>query len=143
MTKAANDVNRSRRMSRAIHQIAALSLKNGHFKDPRLEFVTITDVRMTGDLQHADIFWTTIDEEEEYLSAQALKRVTGKIRSAIGKQLGTRLTPTINFVHDDLEVNVEDAEDLLAKAQLADAKLQKTRQNAKYAGDENPYRESL
>ena len=60
-------------------------------KDPRLGFVTITDVRMTGDGQQASVFYTVMgDEKQRDDTAAALQSATGIIRSEVGKQLGTR-----------------------------------------------------
>ncbi len=70
-------------------------------KDPRLGFVTVTDVRVTGDLQHASVFYTVLgDEEARADSAAALASAKGLIRSEVGKQTGIRLTPTLEFIAD-------------------------------------------
>ena len=93
---------RAGKVSERIQQIIARRLEKG-LRDPRLGFVTITDVRVTGDLQHASIFYTVYGTEEEQTdSAAALKAATGMLRSEVGKQLGTRLTPTLEFIHDEL-----------------------------------------
>ena len=56
-------------------------------KDPRLGFVTITDVRLTGDSQDATVFYTVLGSEEEQASTTAaLRSATGLIRSEVGKQ---------------------------------------------------------
>jgi ribosome-binding factor A len=63
-------------------------------KDPRLGFVTITDVRLTGDSQDATVFYTVLGSDEDQAStAAALRSATGLIRSEVGKQLGLRFTP--------------------------------------------------
>ena len=70
-------------------------------KDPRIGFITITDVRLTGDGQHASVFYTVMgDEAERDGTAAALTSATGLIRSEVGKQLGLRHTPTIEFFLD-------------------------------------------
>ncbi|WP_460870307.1 30S ribosome-binding factor RbfA, partial [Nocardioides pakistanensis] len=83
---------RAGKVAERIQQIIARRLEKG-LRDPRLGFVTITDVRVTGDLQHASIFYTVYgDEQEQADSAAALKAATGMLRTEVGKQLGTRLT---------------------------------------------------
>src|SRR5207344_3052227 len=75
-------------------------------KDPRLGFVTVTDVRLTGDSQDATVFYTVLGSEEEHAStAAALRSATGLIRSEVGKQLGLRFTPTLAFVPDAVPEN--------------------------------------
>ena len=110
-------------------------------KDPRLGFVTITDVRVTGDLQQATVFYTVYGTEgERRRSASALKSATGLIRSEVGKALGIRLTPTISFQLDSLPTTARSIEDALAQAQARDAAIARTAEGASYAGDANPYR---
>src|SRR5512133_978758 len=73
-------------------------------KDPRLGFVTVTDVRMTGDGHEATVFYTVFgDENARAESAIALASATGILRSAVGKQLGMKFTPSLTFVLDAVE----------------------------------------
>ena len=58
------DAQRARKMADRIHEIVARRLERG-IKDPRLGFVTITDVKVTGDLQHASVFYTVYGTDEE------------------------------------------------------------------------------
>lgn len=136
------DHARAARLAERIHVLVAKLLERG-VKDPRLGFVTITDVRVTGDLQHATVFYTVYGSDEERAnSAAALKSATGRIRSEVGKNLGIRLTPTLEFVHDGLPENAQQIDSLLAQAREADAKLAQERTGKTFAGDADPYRES-
>lgn len=104
-------------------------------KDPRLGFVTITDVRVTGDLQHATIFYTVYGTDEERIeSAAALKSATGMIRSEVGRNLNVRLTPSLEFVLDALPDNAGRIDDLLARARDEDARLASERDGKGFAG---------
>ena len=77
-----------------IKGIAAAMLER-RIKDPRLGFVTITDVRLTGDSREASIFYTVLGGDADCASsAAALQSATGLIRSQVGKQLGLKFTPT-------------------------------------------------
>ncbi len=70
-------------------------------KDPRVGFVTITDVDVTGDLQQAKIFLTVLGDvkaEEETLAG--LEKAKGFIRSEIGKHIRLRKTPELIFEID-------------------------------------------
>ena len=64
-------------------------------KDPRLGFVTVTDVRLTGDSREATVFYTVLSEGAQGDTASALESAKGLIRSTIGKKLGLRFAPTI------------------------------------------------
>ncbi|MDR7087380.1 ribosome-binding factor A [Aeromicrobium panaciterrae] len=110
-------------------------------KDPRLGFVTITDVRMTGDGQQASVFYTVMgDETARAETAAALKSATGLIRSEVGKQLGTRITPSIDFYLDAVPETAKEIEDLLARAKAADDAVAAQSTGATYAGDADPYK---
>src|SRR4029079_3516455 len=99
---------RVRKSADRIKEIVAEMLER-RLKDPRLGFVTVTDVRVTGDSQHAPIFFTVLacapgrDEAQESAlpaTAAALESAKGMIRSEVGKQLGMRHVPVLEFVAD-------------------------------------------
>lgn len=130
---------RAARVSERIQQIIARRLEKG-LRDPRLGFVTITDVRVTGDLQHASVFYTVLGSDEELTdTAAALKAATGMLRTEVGKQLGTRLTPTLEFIHDELPAGAEHLNELLAEAKRRDEEAQALASDAQYAGEADPY----
>jgi ribosome-binding factor A len=71
-------------------------------KDPRIGFVTVTDVQVTGDLQQAKVFITVLgDEEQKQNTLTALAKANGFIRSEIGKRIRLRKTPEIFFEFDE------------------------------------------
>lgn len=110
-------------------------------KDPRLGFVTVTDVRLTGDAREATVFYTVLgSEEEQAATAAALVSATGLIRSEVGKQLSLRFTPTIAFVRDAVPENARQIEELLAQARTEDALVAERAAGATYAGGPDPYR---
>ncbi|MFC5558104.1 30S ribosome-binding factor RbfA [Ureibacillus thermophilus] len=70
-------------------------------KDPRVGFVTVTAVELTGDLQQATIYFTTLGtEEERNETLKALEKAKGFIRSEIGHRIRLRRTPEITFKFD-------------------------------------------
>jgi ribosome-binding factor A len=110
-------------------------------KDPRLGFVTVTDVRLTGDSRDATVFYTVLGSEDEQAStAAALRSATGLIRAQVGKQLGLRFTPTLTFVSDAVPENARQIEDLLAQARSVDARVAEQAAGAAYAGEPDPYK---
>jgi ribosome-binding factor A len=133
------DAGRAAKMADRIKVIVAKTLERG-IKDPRLGFVTITDVRVTGDLQHASVFYTVYGSDEDRVnSAAALKSATGMMRSEVGKNLTARLTPSIEFIADGIPENAALIESLLAEARNRDTEVETLARTAQYAGDEDPY----
>ena len=101
-------------------------------KDPRLGFVTVTDARVTGDLQNASIFYTVLGgDDERAATAAALESAKGVIRSAVGKDLGTRITPSLEFILDGLPESAQALDSLLARVHELDAEVARARENAK------------
>lgn len=71
-------------------------------KDPRIGFVTVTDVQVTGDLQQAKVYITVLGSDEERENTlKALAKANGFIRSEIGKRIRLRKTPEITFEFDE------------------------------------------
>jgi ribosome-binding factor A len=130
---------RQARLADRIRVLIAERLERG-LRDPRLGFVTITDVRVTGDLQHASVFYTVLGtEEERNASAEALKAATGMLRSEVGRKLGVRLTPTLEFIPDAIPENAGHIEELLREARERDQAVAGLASTASYAGEEDPY----
>ncbi len=131
---------RVRRIADRIKVIVAEMLER-RIKDPRLGFVTVTDVRVTGDTQQATVFYTVLGEPDQVAaSGAALVSATGLIRSEVGKQLGLRHVPTLTFVHDALPENARVIDELLEQARASDAEVAAARQGKPFAGDADPYR---
>ena len=130
----------TRRLAERISQIVAEMLER-RIKDPRLGFVTVTEARLTNDLREATVFYTVYGTPEEQAeTATALRSATGVIRSEVGRLLGLRHTPSIEFVADALPDSARRIDDLVAAARQADAELARTREGAEWAGDPDPYR---
>ncbi|HLS07176.1 MAG TPA: 30S ribosome-binding factor RbfA [Bacillota bacterium] len=70
-------------------------------KDPRIGFVTVTDVEVTGDLQQATIFISVLDKDKKDSTLVGLSKANGFIRSEIGKRIQLRKTPEITFEFDE------------------------------------------
>ncbi|MBW4040588.1 MAG: 30S ribosome-binding factor RbfA [Acidobacteria bacterium] len=133
------DHGRAAKLGDSIKQIIAKRLEKG-LRDPRLGFVTITDVRMTGDLQHASVFFTVYGTEQEREdSAAALKAATGLFRTEVGRNIHARLTPTLEFIPDAIPENAAQVADLLARAREQDSSTRALAVGAEYAGEEDPY----
>ena len=136
------DPARAARLAQRIKVIVAEALRR-RVKDPRLEAVTITDARVTNDLQHATLYYTVLgDTDEQQAIRVALESARGVLRSEVGKNITARLTPTLEFVPDEVPVNASHLEELLQKARERDAEVAAIAQGADFAGDADPYRTS-
>jgi ribosome-binding factor A len=131
---------RTQQLADRIKVIVAQLLER-RVKDPRLGFVTITDVRLTGDNQHASVFYTVMGDQDAIDgSGAALRSATGMIRSEVGKQLGLRHTPSVEFFLDAVPESARQIEDLLAAARESDERVAAQAAGAEYAGDPDPYK---
>ena len=134
------DNARALRLAGTIKKIVARALET-EIKDPRLGFVTVTDVRVTGDLQQASVFYIVLGSEEDRANtAAALTSAKGRLRSLVGAELGIRLTPTLEFHLDAVPETAASLERAMHEAALRDAEVARLRENAQYAGEADPYK---
>jgi len=71
-------------------------------KDPRIGFVTVTDVNVTGDLQQATVYISVLgDQLQRENTLKGLAKAKGFIRSEIGQRIRLRKTPEITFEFDE------------------------------------------
>lgn len=91
---------RSTRLSLLIkEEIADIILRK--VKDPRIGFVTVTDVKMTEDLKIARIFISVLKEQEQGLSLEIISSAKGMIRSELSKRIRVKFIPTLEFMIDE------------------------------------------
>ena len=114
---------RAARIAALIQRVIASSME-AQLHDKRLANVTITEVRVTNDLQIAKVYWTQLGHEgheqgERRRAQLALNQAKGRLRSL---------------------VEAHEIEDILALAHKRDEELAKSRANAQYAGDADPYK---
>ncbi len=84
-------------MKKELGEILTMKLK-----DPRIGFVTVTDVEVTGDLQQATIYISVLgSEKEKQDTLLGLTKAKGFIRSEIGKRIRLRKTPELLFEFDE------------------------------------------
>src|SRR5271154_251471 len=106
------DAPRARKLADRISQIVAEMLER-RIKDPRLGFATGTEARLTHELREANVFYTVYGTEQERAdTAAALQSATGIIRTEVGRQLGLRHTPSLEFVADVLPESAKRIEEL-------------------------------
>lgn len=135
---------RAARIAALIQRVIASNMES-QLHDKRLASVTITEVRVTNDLQIAKVYWTQLghagkEQGERQRAAQALQQAHGRLRSLVGAKAGLRLTPQLQFVYDEVPTEAHEIEDILVAARHRDEELAKMRENAKYAGESDPYK---
>jgi ribosome-binding factor A len=134
------DHPRARKIAERIQVIVAETIEH-RIKDPRLGFVTVTDVRVTGDLQHATIFYTVMGSDEDRTGTQAaLESAKGVLRREVGRGISLRLTPSLEFVPDALPEGAAHMEDLLREVAERDAAVAAQAAGKRFAGESDPYR---
>ena len=91
---------RMNKVAEAIKEEVAKILQT-ELKDPRIGFVTVTQVRVTADLQRATIYFSLLEGQGSQSGTEAgLKSAQGFIRKMLGERLRLRVTPEIIFRHD-------------------------------------------
>lgn len=135
---------RAGRLGKRIGEIVAMAIEH-EIKDPRLEFITITDSRITPDLRMATLYYTvrgaTLDQEPDLDAAEdALISSRGRLRTMVGKQTGVKFTPDLTFVLDSVPETARHMEELLAKARERDEQVRRAAEGAEPAGEPDPYR---
>ncbi|WP_288024439.1 30S ribosome-binding factor RbfA [Arthrobacter sp.] len=117
------DSARAAKLAQRIKVVVAEGLRS-RVKDPRVEGITVTDARVTNDLQHATVYYTVLGDETAQSDAKTgLERAKGVLRAEVGRNITVRLTPTLEFVADEIPVNASNLEALLRVAKERDAKL--------------------
>ena len=90
---------RMRRVDEAVKQVISEAIPT--LKDPRIGFVTVTAVETTSDLDHAKV-WVSVfgTERQREKTLTTLEGAAGVLQSRIGRELGLRRTPRLEFVSD-------------------------------------------
>lgn len=110
------EFQRSDRVGDLLREILA-ELLHREIRDPRLQTVNMTAVKVTHDLRHAKVFFSVLGDGVGKREALAgLKSASGFIRSKVAKQLKLRFVPSIEFVYDETEEQAQRIESLLRDA---------------------------
>ena len=92
---------RAERVANAIKEELGWMIEKAEIKDPRLGFVTITEVDVTGDLRHARIYFSHIGSKRDQENALAgLNSAAGFIRAELGQRLRLKFAPELEFKYD-------------------------------------------
>ena len=92
---------RMRRVDEAVREVLSDAISQG-LKDPRIGFVTVTDVQTSPDLRHARVFFSVFgDDKQRKLTLAGLESAHGVLQRKLASELRMKNTPTLVFVYDD------------------------------------------
>ena len=93
-------MTRSDKVAQAIKKEVS-NIIHDEMKDPRLGFVTITEVELTQDLRFAKIFFSVLGtDEEKKKTAEALNSALGFVRKLVSERVKMRFSPDMVFKED-------------------------------------------
>jgi ribosome-binding factor A len=108
---------RMRRVDEAVREVISDALSQD-LKDPRVGFVTVTDVKTSADLRHARVYVSVLgDDAAQAASLEGLRSAHGFLQGRVGVELHLRRTPTLDFVYDDTPARADRVERLLAETE--------------------------
>jgi ribosome-binding factor A len=91
-----------RRVDEAVREVLSDALGHRDLKDPRIGFVTVTDVKTSADLRHARVYVSVLGSEEEREATLAgLRSAHGELQGRVAAGLRLKRTPTLEFAYDD------------------------------------------
>jgi ribosome-binding factor A len=106
--------DRIRRVNEAIREVLSGALSD--LKDPRVGFVTVTDVKTSSDLRHARVYVSVFgDDAARAASLEGLSSAHGFLQGRVADQLRLKRTPTLSFQHDDTASRAARLEELLGE----------------------------
>ncbi len=113
--------NRAERIARVIRDEASRVILY-ELADPRIGFVTVTKVKVSGDLQNARVYVSVYgNEADKTKTMMALARAASVVRRAVSPRLKTRRLPVITFEFDDSVEGAFRVEGLISEARATDA----------------------
>jgi ribosome-binding factor A len=122
------------RISDLVKQELALLIR-GELRDPRLGMVSVTAVKVSRDLAHADVFVTTMEAEPAEAVA-ALNKASGMLRSLLAKNINLRSTPRLKFIFDESVERGRRLSALIDEAMASDARRGEGQDDSAAGSDE-------
>jgi ribosome-binding factor A len=113
---------RMRRVNEAIREVIG-EVASKELKDPRVGFVTVTDVKTSPDLRHARVYVSALDsgghaavESDREATLEGLRSAHGYLQHRVADELQLKHTPVLNFVYDDTPERAERVGELIDAA---------------------------
>ena len=114
------EFSRNQRMAEQIRRDLSEIIRDD-LKDPRMGFISITEVRLTRDLSQATVFCSILEQDKATETMETLNRAAGFLRSRIADRLRTRSVPGLKFRHDTSMEDGAAMEELIQQARASDA----------------------
>lgn len=113
------EFSRSQRMAEQVRRELAEIVRD-EIKDPRMGFLSFTEVRMSRDLSHAVIYCSVFESEQQTETIEILNRAVGFFRKEIARRIRARIVPTLKFVADESLTRGAAMDNLISKAIKSD-----------------------
>ena len=111
---------RMRRVNEAMREVLSSHITR-NLKDPRIGFVTVTDVKTSADLRHARVYVSVLGTpDEQDATMTALQSAHGVLQKRVGRELRMKRTPTLQFVYDDTAERAARVEEILGEVAPAE-----------------------
>jgi ribosome-binding factor A len=108
--------DRMRRVDETLRAVLGEAVRD--LKDPRVGFLTVTEVKTSPDLRHARVYVSVLGEEgERHRSLDALQSAHGFLQRRIAAEVRLKHTPELAFVLDETAERAARLEQLLADAE--------------------------
>ena len=113
-------------------------------KDPDIGFISVSDVEVSRDLAHANVYVTVFNEEQATTTLKALRRAAGFLRSRLGGEMRMRNVPELHFLHDASVETGHRMDRLIEQAVAADTAPdeKQERGQADHEAADSPHRDS-
>ncbi len=111
---------RQQRLADEIRDLLATLFQGGQLSDPRLETVTITATKLTGDLQICKVYFRVYHPELEKEALKGLKSAAGLLRQRLAAVLEVRKVPSLQFIYDKSIEEGAKVEQLIQKIKSED-----------------------
>jgi ribosome-binding factor A len=106
--------DRMRRVNEAVREVLSDAITL--LKDPRVGFVTVTDVRTSPDLRHAKVYVSVLgSDSEREATMEGLASAHGVLQTMVNRELRMKRTPALDFVYDDTAERADRLERMLAE----------------------------
>jgi len=114
------EYSRSQRMAEQVRRELA-ELVRDEIKDPRVNWVSFTAVKVSRDLSNAVIYFTVLNDDERDGAVEALNKASGFLRHQLSSRIRSRIVPSLKFVYDVSIERGTSMESLIAQARSTDA----------------------
>jgi ribosome-binding factor A len=107
--------DRMRRVDEAIREVIGDAL--AEIKDPRVGFVTVTDVRTSPDMSHAQVWVSALDASLRERTLVGLASAHGYLQHCVAAELRLKRTPVLSFHYDDTAERAQRISELIDRGQ--------------------------